>query len=43
MRRGQSFVPDSMRVEVKDRTNWGDLFSEPQDSLTSTGSYHPTR
>jgi hypothetical protein len=24
---GQPFVPDAIRIEMEDRTNWGDLFS----------------
>jgi NodT family efflux transporter outer membrane factor (OMF) lipoprotein len=29
IRRGQPYVPDSVRIEMQDRTNWGDYFSVP--------------
>jgi len=29
IRRGQPYVPDSVRTEMQDRTNWGNYFSNP--------------
>jgi NodT family efflux transporter outer membrane factor (OMF) lipoprotein len=38
LRQGQPVVSDSTRVEMEDRTNWGDLFSPPPVPQTSTGA-----
>jgi len=38
LRQGQPVVPDSTRIEMQRRTNWGDYFSEPPPSPNSTGS-----
>jgi hypothetical protein len=32
MRVGQPFVSDSTRIEMEQRTNWGDMFKEPGPS-----------
>jgi len=39
LRSGQPIVPDSTRIEMQERTNWGDdAFSTPAEKETSTGS-----
>jgi NodT family efflux transporter outer membrane factor (OMF) lipoprotein len=38
LRKGQPVVPESTEVEMKGRTNWGDLFSKPPAPHTSNGS-----
>jgi NodT family efflux transporter outer membrane factor (OMF) lipoprotein len=43
MRRDQSVVTDSTRVEMEDRTNWGGLFSPPPMPQTSNGSSEDPR
>jgi NodT family efflux transporter outer membrane factor (OMF) lipoprotein len=39
MRRGQPFVSDSTRVEMQNRTNWGDYFMKPPSQASP--SYSP--
>jgi NodT family efflux transporter outer membrane factor (OMF) lipoprotein len=34
----QPFIPDAMRQEMQNRTNWGDLLSQPTESETSKTS-----
>jgi hypothetical protein len=38
LREGQPFVPDSLQIEMKRRTNWGDYFEKPGSSQPSNGS-----
>jgi len=38
MREGRPFVSDSTRIEMKNRTNWGDYLEPPQNSQHSNGS-----
>jgi NodT family efflux transporter outer membrane factor (OMF) lipoprotein len=38
LRQGQSVVADSTRIEMQNRTNWGDYFSKPAADSTSKGS-----
>jgi NodT family efflux transporter outer membrane factor (OMF) lipoprotein len=38
LRKGQPFVPESTQVEMKKRTNWGDLLSNPPSPETSNSS-----
>jgi len=38
LRKGQPVVPESTQVEMKRRTNWGDLISTPPAPETSNGS-----
>jgi NodT family efflux transporter outer membrane factor (OMF) lipoprotein len=38
MRIGQPLVPDSTRIEMQNRTNWGNYFSTPPADQTSNGS-----
>ena len=35
LRRGQPFVPEPMQREMKDRTDWGDILSEPRSPETT--------
>jgi outer membrane protein TolC len=32
LRRGQPFIPDEMKVEMQNRTSWGDLLSQPVET-----------
>jgi NodT family efflux transporter outer membrane factor (OMF) lipoprotein len=43
MRVGQPFVPDSMRIEMQERTNWGDLFTKPLPPDNANGSSQTPR
>jgi len=38
VRQGQQVVPEPMQKEMKDRTNWGDMLSEPRDAETQKPS-----
>jgi NodT family efflux transporter outer membrane factor (OMF) lipoprotein len=38
LRQGQPIVPDSTRVEMQRRTDWGDLFSKPPKQETPNGT-----
>ena len=38
LRQGQPFVPDSTRIEMERRTNWGDMIQEPPAHHASDGS-----
>jgi NodT family efflux transporter outer membrane factor (OMF) lipoprotein len=38
IREGQPFVPDSVRIEMQHRTNWGSYFSNSPNVKTSTGT-----
>ena len=41
---GQPFVPDSTRIEMQKRTNWGNLFStQPTTGSSTTSAPPPTR
>ena len=35
LRQGQQFIPEQMQNEMKDRTNWGDMLSQPRDPETT--------
>jgi len=35
LRQGQQFIPEPMQNEMKDRTNWGDMLSQPRDPETT--------
>ena len=34
LHQGQQFIPEQMQNEMKDRTNWGDMLSQPRDPET---------
>jgi NodT family efflux transporter outer membrane factor (OMF) lipoprotein len=38
LRQGQPFVPEHLQKEMKDRTDWGDLLSEPRSPETQKNS-----
>jgi NodT family efflux transporter outer membrane factor (OMF) lipoprotein len=38
LRQGQQFVPEQMQNEMKERTNWGDMLSQPRDPETTKPS-----
>ena len=38
LRQGQPYIPEQMQNEMKDRTNWGDMLSEPRDPETKKPS-----
>jgi outer membrane protein TolC len=38
VRQGLSVVADTTRIEMQNRTNWGDFFSKPPERSTSNGS-----
>jgi NodT family efflux transporter outer membrane factor (OMF) lipoprotein len=41
MRQGQPFIADSTRIEMEQRTNWGDLMSKPVHEATKANSPPP--
>ena len=38
VRQGLSVIADTTRIEMQNRTNWGDFFSKPPERSTSNGS-----
>ena len=41
MREGQPFVPEPMQHEMKERTNWGDMLSEPRGPEKKSSQQQP--
>jgi hypothetical protein len=38
---GQPFVPDSMRIEMQERTNWANYCSKPPTVKAEGGTSNP--